>query len=84
MWSVYDEPIAGIPPGLTASSCNLGPGGRRSSRTGTPASPLRRTEEAPSACTVELRGIIERLGLVCGVVESEDEGRWFVLSRPGS
>lgn len=37
-----------------------------------------------SVSTVELRGIIERAGLGCRVVENEDEGRWFVLSRPGA
>ena len=37
-----------------------------------------------SVSTVELRGIIERVGLGCRVVENEDEGRWFVLSRPGA
>lgn len=37
-----------------------------------------------SVSTVELRGIIERTGLGCRVVENEDEGRWFVLSRPGA
>lgn len=35
-----------------------------------------------NASTAELRDIIERLGLGCEVVDSEDEGRWFVLSRP--
>ena len=32
----------------------------------------------------ELRGISERAGLGCRFVENEDEGRWFVLSRPGA
>lgn len=36
-----------------------------------------------NASTTELRYIIERLRLGCEVVESKDEGRWFVLSRPG-
>lgn len=44
-----------------------------------PASVRKRQRRVP---TDELREIIEHAGLECEVVESEDEGRWFVLLRP--
>lgn len=46
-----------------------------------PAGIRKKQRNAP---TDELRDVIERLGLECSVVESEDEGRWFVLLRPGA
>ena len=51
MWRLYDELIAGIPPGIAVSSYNIACRWTTVVAGGTPASPTRRMEGAPAACT---------------------------------